>query len=314
MITMEAYSVLMSVYSGETAEFFEHAVCSMLEQTVKPAEFVIVCDGPLTPELDVVIEKYVSQYQEMFRIIRLKKNVGIGAAANIGVELCRYEWIAKMDSDDIAVNNRCQMQLERIEQEPRIAVIGGYIEEFEKDETRPFAVRTVPESNDEIWEFGKRRQAFNNQTVMLRRSVVQAVGGYSSLRRNEDFDLYARILASGYYAENIRAVLTKVRMNDCAHKRRSSMQTLKGCMISRWRAYRIGYASFADVAYCVLGQLLIVLSPARVQQYLYKKLLRTDCTAHTDMQTDMGMDSDGDVEYANGETGRIATAASDGNV
>ncbi len=271
---MEAYSVLMSVYHKADPTFFDAALASLVNQTVQSDDIVIVCDGPLTAELDAVLEKYQQQYPAIFHIVRLEQNVGIGEAANIGLSHCKNNLIAKMDADDIAVPQRCEWQLERFAQCPELTVLGGYIAEFDQDPNQPTTVREVPLTNDKIRTFARRRQPFNNTSVMYRRSAVLNVGGYNKMHRCEDFDLYTRLLHAKYYCENLSEVLVQVRVDQDALARRASMATLKGCMDSRWRAYKIGYASLLDVAVCVGGELFIALCPARVQRWIYSKFLR----------------------------------------
>lgn len=271
---MESYSVMMSVYWKENPEYLTEAIESMLNQTVPTDDFVIVCDGPLTEGLDLVLETYREKYPEIFRIVRLPENVGIGKAAQTGLDNCRHDLVAKMDADDISVPFRCEKQLERFERNPELTVCGGMIEEFDKDPDKPFAVRRVPETDPEIRKFAKRRQPFNNVSVMYRRSAVQAVGGYCDLVRNEDFDLYIRLLHGGYRGENLPDVLVKTRVNREAVSRRASWATMKGCFSSRWRAFRIGYASFWDFCVCVGGQFVIFISPSGLQHFLYQTLFR----------------------------------------
>lgn len=276
---MEVYSILMSVYCKVNPVFFEKAVQSMLDQSIRTDDFVIVCDGPLTGELEGVLERCTEQYPGIFNIVRLPQNVGIGAAANAGLRVCKNDLIAKMDSDDIAVQNRCELQLKRFAEKPELIVLGGYIEEFDEDPETPFSVRSVPESNEAIRKFARRRQPFNNQTVMYRKSAVSEVGGYSNLRRNEDYDLYVRLLAKGCYAENLPVTLVKVRVDGDAQNRRASKSTLIGCIQSRWRAYRIGYSSLLDFLYCTAGQLIVCICPGKLQKMIYTNFLRCSCNA-----------------------------------
>lgn len=272
---MQQYSVLMSVYYKEQPEHFREAMRSILEQTVRTDDFVIVCDGPLTPELDSVLEEMIAAYPDVIHPVRLEENRGIGYAANIGTAACRHELVAKMDADDIAVPNRCEQQLKCFEANPELTLCGGFIEEFDVDPAAPFAVRSVPLSHQEIWEKGRRRQPFNNTTIMYRRSAVVAVGGYRDLRRNEDYDLYARLLFHGYQGQNLPQTLVHVRVDREANSRRGSLATLKGCIYSRWRAYRLGYARLIDFLYCVVGQFLLVVCPGSVQQWIYVHFLRS---------------------------------------
>ena len=101
----------MSVYHKENPNYFIESIESMLRQSVKPDEIVIVKDGPLTKELDKVISDYVEKYPEFFNIIPLEKNVGLGLALNEGLKKCKNELVARMDTDDISLENRCELQI-----------------------------------------------------------------------------------------------------------------------------------------------------------------------------------------------------------
>lgn len=274
---MESYSVLMSVYEKVNPVFFENAIQSMIDQTVVTNDFVIVCDGPLSDGLNAVLDRFTNMYPDVFNIVRLPQNVGVGAAANEGLKACKNDLVAKMDADDISVPCRCEMQLKKFEENPELTVIGGYIEEFENDPDKAFAIRSVPQKNEDIRHFARRRQPFNNVTVMYRRSKVLAVGGYKSLRRCEDYDMYLRLLNNGYYVENLLDILVKVRVDKRANMRRASFSTLLGCIKSRWTAYRIGYSSLFDFLYCCAGELIILVCPGKIQQKIYSRFLRDSC-------------------------------------
>lgn len=274
---MENYSVLMSVYAGADQEHFDRAIESMLSQTAPTNNFVIVCDGPLTPALDAVLDSYAERYPSVIVPVRLPQNVGVGKAANEGLAHCKNDLVAKMDADDVSVSNRAELQLAMFKNDPDLAVCGGFIEEFGDDPDLPHSVRAVPTENEDIRRFAKRRQPFNNMTVMYRRSAVLDVGGYRDYRRSEDYDLYIRLLHAGYKAANLKDVLVKARVDTSAYSRRASFGTLQGCVRSRWRSYRIGYSSLVDVCICVVGEFVIIVSPPKLQQYIYRKFLRKGC-------------------------------------
>ena len=273
---MEAYSVAMSVYRDVVPAYFEAAVDSMLGQSVPPDDFVIVCDGPLTPELDAVLERCVQQCPRLFHIIRLPENVGIGAAANVALKACKNDLVAKMDADDIAVPDRCERQLCCFREDPALGICGGQIEEFREDPRQPFAVRRVPRTDAQIRRFARRRQPFNNMTVMYRRSGVLTAGGYRPLRRCEDYDLYLRLLDSGCRAGNLPQVLVRVRVDDRAMHRRGSFATVSACVRMRWEAYRRGSISLADLICCCTGAWIIWIVPIGLRRWIYRHFLRTE--------------------------------------
>lgn len=193
------YSVLISVYAKEEPAYLDTAIQSMLDQTVRTDDFVIVCDGPLTAELDAVLERHLAQNPAVLHLVRLPQNIGTGAALNIGLTHCKNELIAKMDSDDISVLDRCERQLKEFAEDDRLTVVGGNILEFTEDPAKPVSRRLVPCDNEGIQKYARRRQPFNNMTVMYKRSAVLKVGGYKAMTRSEDYDLYVRILHEGYY-------------------------------------------------------------------------------------------------------------------
>lgn len=108
-----------------------------------------------------------------------------------------------MDSDDISVLDRCERQLKEFAEDDRLTVVGGNILEFTEDPAKPVSRRLVPCDNEGIQKYARRRQPFNNMTVMYKRSAVLKVGGYKAMTRSEDYDLYVRILHEGYYCKNI---------------------------------------------------------------------------------------------------------------
>ena len=83
---MQKYSVLMSLYKKENPEYLDLAIESMINQTLKPDEIVIVKDGEITAELQGVLDNYSAEYPELFHIVGYEKNRGLGLALNYGLE------------------------------------------------------------------------------------------------------------------------------------------------------------------------------------------------------------------------------------
>ena len=109
------YSVLMSVYHKENPIWFDESIKSMFDQTIKPNEFVLVEDGPLTKKLYDVVEKYKTKYPKEFKVVAIEKNVGLGPALKKGIEECSNEYIARMDSDDYSMPKRIEKEFEIFE-------------------------------------------------------------------------------------------------------------------------------------------------------------------------------------------------------
>ena len=89
------YSVLMTVFKNDVPEYFVESVSSMLNQTVKTNDFVLVCDGPITEELELAIKTVFEGYESILNLVRLPENVGLGKALHIGLPLSEKERIVE---------------------------------------------------------------------------------------------------------------------------------------------------------------------------------------------------------------------------
>lgn len=268
------YSVLMSVYYKEKTEYLKLSIESMLNQTVKPDEIIIVKDGKLTEELDNVIEKYEKEYKGLFNVISLEKNVGLGLALNEGIKASKNELIARMDTDDIAKPNRCEKQLEAFRRNNKLSICGTNIDEFSKDVENIIGHREVPQNNKDIYKFSKRRSAFNHPTVMYKKSIVLKFGGYNNLRRNQDVDLFGRMIFGGCEAYNIQESLLWFRADNDLAKRRKSLENSRSYIKTIKNFWKMGFSSFTDYLTVLIGQTIMLICPVKVQKILYKKFLR----------------------------------------
>lgn len=264
----------MSLYKKEHPEYFREALDSMINQTVKPDEIVIVEDGPLTEELYAVVDEYKEKYKEIFHVFVNEKNLGLGLALNKGLSVCRNELVARMDTDDISKPDRCEKQLKHFKAKPGLSIVGSHIDEFIRTPDNVISQRKVPITSEAIYEFAKKRSAFNHPTVMYKKSAVLAEGGYSELRRNQDVDLFGRMLYNGYKAENIDESLLWFRSSDELAKRRKSWENTWSYIATIKKFWKIGYSSFKDYIVVLLAQTGMYLMPVTIQNWLYKNFLR----------------------------------------
>ena len=263
------YSVLMSLYKKEKPGYLRLALDSMLNQTVAPDEIVLVEDGPLTDELYAVLEDY-----PMLHRVKNETNLGLGLALNVGLKECRNELIARMDTDDCSKPERCEKQLKRFLEKPYLAIVGSHIDEFIGDPSNVISQRIVPTTSEEIYNFAKKRSAFNHPAVMYSKTAVLDNNGYADLKRNQDVDLFGRMQFEGYKAENIDEALLWFRSSDELAKRRKSWQNTWSYIATIRKFWKMGYSSFADYAMVALAQTGMYLMPVKMQNYIYKKFLR----------------------------------------
>ncbi|MBR1456679.1 MAG: glycosyltransferase, partial [Oscillospiraceae bacterium] len=219
--------VLMSVYQKEKAENLKAAMDSIWRQTVPTDDFVLVCDGPLTPELDAVVAEMEAQHPGVLHVVRLEENRGLGSALNTGLRACGHALVARMDSDDISRPDRCEKQLRVFAAQPELAICSGIVEEFSDSPAHVDARRIPPETHEEILAFAKSRNPFNHPCVMYRKAAVEAVGSYRHFYLLEDYYLWIRMLQAGARGYNLQEPLLWMRAGPQMYRRRSGAEYAK---------------------------------------------------------------------------------------
>lgn len=266
---MNSFSVLLSVYNKEHSNYLDSAMSSIWDsQTLQPNQIVLVKDGPLTVELEKVIKKWKSRLSTKITIIPLAKNVGLAAALNEGLKHCKYELIARMDTDDIATSDRFEKQYKFMMENPDLSVCSGLIEEWSQDFSYKVSERKLPLTHDEIFKFAKFRSPISHPAVMFRKSAVLDVGGYPSIYP-EDYPLWGTMLASGYRFANLPDLLLKMRVGDALTERRG-LEFLKG----EFKVYKhlldIGFINHFEYVLSCTIRTVVRLSPTWLKKVFYK--------------------------------------------
>lgn len=270
----KTYSVLMSVYYKEKSSNLKKAIESMMKQTVKTDDFVLVCDGPLTSELESVIELYKNTYSDVFNIVRLEYNAGLGIALSIGVKICKNELIARMDSDDISNLRRCEIQLSYFNTNLSCDVVSGTVAEFEDTPDLITSYKKLPESYEKIVEYSKRRNPVNHPCAMVKKSSVLLAGNYQSFYYLEDYYLWIRMLQNKFIFHNLKEVLVYMRTDKGLYKRRSGWQYICTQMKLRNYMLRTGYISFINYIGSFFVRIVVALVPSRIRKKIYLCFLR----------------------------------------
>ena len=221
----KTYSVLMAVYGKEKPEFFRQSIESMRAQTLPFSDFVLVCDGALTHELNEVISWAQEEMDEKLQIIRLKENKGLGKALRTGVPRCRCSVIARMDSDDISRPDRCERQFRIIERDG-YDLVSGTLQEFVREPGDMDRLRVLPRTSEEILQYAKKRNPFNHPCVMFRKESVLRVGSYQDFPGFEDYYLWIRMLRKGCKGYNVQEVILDMRTGNGMYDRRGGRDYL----------------------------------------------------------------------------------------
>lgn len=267
------YSVLMSVYVKETAECLRAAMDSIWEQTIPTDDFVLVCDGPLTPELDAVIGNMQFAHPETLHVIRLKKNGGLGNALNIGIKECKNELVARMDSDDIAFIDRCERQLSVFQEFPEVSLCSGSVIEFFDTTDNVVGKRELPETHEEIVAFSRKRNPCNHPSVMFKKSAVEAAGGYiEKYHLFEDYYLWVRMLMNDSKARNIKEPVLYMRTPTDLYMRRGGKAYAKDMLaFHKWLEEK-GWIGIGTYLIGAVPHAIVCVLPNSIRGLIYKML------------------------------------------
>ena len=269
------FSALLSIYCKEDPIFLDEALGSIENQTLKANEIVLVRDGLLTVELDEVIDQHIKNSNIPYKIVSLQKNMGLGLALNEGLKDCSHVWIARMDTDDIALPERFEKQMAYLAQYPDIDVLGGWICEFSDDPKHCTKERRPPCTNNRIIHYAKYRNPINHMTVVFRKSAVEEVGGYLPMNGFEDYYLWMRMLLKGKVFANLDEVVVKARAGDEMIKRRQGWGYAKDEWALEKAAWHIGFWSGFDLLRNLFLRISPRLLPVVVVEKLYNILRKT---------------------------------------
>ena len=264
----------MAVYEKDDPWNFKIAVDSILNQTRKPDEVVLVVDGPVPLSLDEVISGY--EAMPTFRVIRLEKNCGHGHARRTGLSHCSHELVALMDADDISRPDRFEKQLACMEADPSLSVVGGNIAEFIGTPDNVVSYRNVEIEDAAIKQDLKIRCPMNQVSVLFRRDDVKHAGGYLDFFCEEDYYLWVRMALLNMKFANVPDVLVDVRVGRDMYRRRGGLRYFKSEARLQAFMYRHGLIGTFRYTVNVLKRLVVqVLLPNRVRGYIFRKFART---------------------------------------
>ncbi len=225
-------SVVMSVFNGE--RFLRPAIDSILAQTWRDFEFIIVDDGS-EDHTPIILSDY-RRKDPRIRIIT-QENRGLVEALNRGCALARGPYIARMDADDVAVENRLELQVSFLREHPEIGLLGGAVNIMNlagktlwstSNPLRDVDIRTALQDGCPFW----------HPTVMVRKETFEATGGYRKIVVHaEDYDLWLRMAAVCQMA-NLEAVLVAYRLHSNQVTTQKCKQMVLSSLVARSAAIR----------------------------------------------------------------------------
>lgn len=201
-------SVIMSVY--DTA-FLGEAVESILNQTFRDFEFIIVVDNPDNEILIESVNAYVEQ-DERIKLLINERNLGLGNSLNRGLEVAQGEYIARMDSDDISLPTRLEMQKQFLDANTDIGLVGCCAIRIDEDGSELGEMK-LPSNSATLRKMLPYTTAAYHPTWMLRCKTIEKVGVYRCFPVAQDYDFLFRCIDCGIKISNIQDVLFKYRVS-----------------------------------------------------------------------------------------------------
>jgi glycosyltransferase involved in cell wall biosynthesis len=268
----ERLSLLLPVWQRDRPDFLTAAFRStVVDQTRRPDHVVIVRDGPVAPRLADCIAELADTSPVPVDVLELDRNVGLGPALDAGLEACRHDVVARMDADDISLPHRFAVQLPIME--AGADLVGSGLLEFGEGADDVVGRRIPPTDPDDIRARSRFADPFNHPTVVYRRGLVRAVGGYGNFALMEDYLLWAKMIAAGARVANVAEPLVLYRVGAGAYRRRGGLAQLRTELGLQRRLRALGFTSRTQWARNVVLRGGYRLVPETVRRAAYRRLV-----------------------------------------
>jgi glycosyltransferase involved in cell wall biosynthesis len=267
----EPFSLLLPVYAGDRPEHLRRAFTSSVhEQARRPAEVVLVRDGPVPAALEAELDALTASSPVPVRRVDLPRNAGLAAALEAGLAACRHDVVARMDADDVAEPRRFAVQVPLVE--GGADIVGSALVEFADDDGTVLATRTPPLTQEAIAHRARFHSPFNHPTVVYRRAAVERAGGYRELPLLEDYWLFARMLAAGATAANVAEPLVRYRVGAGAYHRRGGLRLLRSEVALQRHLRAEGFTSTPQMVRNLLVRGGYRLVPVALRRRAYRRV------------------------------------------
>lgn len=202
-------SVIMSTYK-EDERLLRESIESILNQTYKDFEYIIILDYPDNDVHKSVIEEYALKDDRIHFYIN-EKNMGLTDSLNRGLSLCHGEYIARMDADDISLPDRLERQMKYLEKN-HYDLIGGITEMINENGSLLYSIKSVPTDPKKINKALRYSQCIAHPTWLGRKEVFEKNAGYRHMPLCEDYDFTLRAVLNGFVVSNLNEAVLKYRM------------------------------------------------------------------------------------------------------
>jgi glycosyltransferase involved in cell wall biosynthesis len=266
------FDVLMSIYAGENARYFDECMESLRAQSLQPSNLVLVVDGPLGAALQDAVRSWSRRWGASMKTVALARNVGLASALNAGLGECSSTWVARMDTDDVCMPERFRTQVDFLSQNPGVDVLGSWAEQFDDASGLSTGVRSCPGTDEEIRRWMPFRNPMNHMTVIFRKEKVLGVGGYTPLRYGEDYLLWMKLASGGCRMANVQKSLVRARVGASTIERRRGLRYVALEFSLQRHLLRRGLTTPLKALPVLALRVSSRLLPARILSAVYRRL------------------------------------------
>lgn len=272
---MENIAVILPVYKNDKAGNVRLSIISILNQTYEGSiSLFIGVDGPIGDDLTICLKEF--EIKDTVNISWFSENRGLAIVLNDLLELCinnGFEYIARMDADDISMPNRFELQMKYLSDHPNIDVVGGAIEEIDDDGNLRGKIIVYPESPDECREFFSKRNPHAHPAVLFRKTFFDKLNGKKyrpEYRQNQDTMLWYDGMMAGTQHANIPEIVLNFRITNAMFKKRrngwafAKKQFKDRLIINKGLGYGFGADVYGFAMFCML------ISPVWVKKIAYR--------------------------------------------
>lgn len=260
-------SIIMGVYNGEKT--IRQAIDSIIKQTYTDWE-LIICNDCSTDNTELILNDY-KKSDNRIKIINNSVNSGLANSLNHCLKYANGKYIARMDCDDISVENRLEEQVKFLESNSDYDLVGTFMESF-NDTGKLHVIKNKLEPTK--YDLPKGAPFFH-ATIMVKTDSLRKLNGYKISKhtvRTEDVDLWYRFYANNFKGKNIPVPLYLVRIDDNAYKRRKLKYMLHASYIIWYGCDLVKLPKYYKI-YCLKPLLSWVLSPnlkSKLRKFLLK--------------------------------------------
>ena len=272
---MTDLAVIMAIYINDKLEFVKESIESILNQTFTQFHLYLIFDGPVNKD----VEHFITSVKDnRIKLFRLEHNGGLAIALNHLLEVIirnpDYKYIARMDSDDISMPERFQLQRDFLIKHSDIFCVGSWYREIDED-GKQLSERKLPTESEDLRNYYYKRAPFPHPSVMFRPELIEKAGFYPvDTILLEDNVLWGNALSKGLNLANIPEYLLKFRMDNNFFRRRTGIKYGWSFIVNRFWMNKKLNAPFQIYFYSLLNGIFRMMPP-----YLFKffyKIIRNN--------------------------------------